>query len=146
MFCFPSITKNEAFGLSLPVLLLLVVYSAGAAVLSCRYADATLFYDYRKYLLLSGAYSVGNIVFSLILIARLCSAQEAGIYTMAFHVFTIGSVAAQSLENVWYPWSFEKFKAAETMDQGKTDVAGTNDGQERNAAQWRIQAGKIRTV
>ena len=228
-------------GLSLPVLLLLVVYSAGAAVLSCRYADATLFYDYRKYLLLSGAYSVGNIVFSLILIltvfrsqramgrilgaviamtlpaavsavemlsrgraaqgegkadrdrgaqadeegrsraasrsgmlrwglrlsiptipngisqiilaefdriliARLCSAQEAGIYTMAFHVFTIGSVAAQSLENVWYPWSFEKFKAAETMDQGKTDVAGTNDGQERNAAQWRIQAEKWHEV
>ena len=185
---------ERLIGLPLPVLLLLVVYSSGAAVLSCSYADASLYYDYRKYLLLSGAYSAGSIVFSLILIltvfhdqramgrilgaviamtlpaavsavemlsrgrearredeewqsgeerhngmlrwglrlsiptipngisqiilaefdriliARLCPAQEAGIYTMAFHVFTIGSVAAQSLENVWYPWSFEKFR------------------------------------
>ena len=179
---------SALLGLPPAALPLLIIYSFGAAVLSCWYADRNLEYDYAGYLFASGAYGVGSIIFSLIfiltvfrgapaigrmagtalaaalpaclviasffrrqsprdlrsllpwgiryslpmipggisqiilaefdriMILHMSGADAAGIYSMAFNLFIIGSVAMQSLESVFVPWFYERFRAGARRD------------------------------
>lgn len=55
-------------GFNLPVLILLIVNGFGSAIFSLYNAKLSLEYSYKKYLILAGLNSIGNIILSLLLI------------------------------------------------------------------------------
>lgn len=55
-------------GFNLPVLILLIVNGFGSAIFSLYNAKLSLEYSYKKYLILAGLNSIGNILLSLLLI------------------------------------------------------------------------------
>ena len=48
-----------------------------------------------------------------IMILLLADAADAGVYTLAFQVCLIGNIAVQSLEYVWTPWFYERYRTRE---------------------------------
>lgn len=103
-------------GMATPVIVITIFLIRG---LFCK-AKPTWNREYRSFALSyslpiipHGLAQVVLAQFDRIMIRSMVGASEAGIYSFGYNIYSLVTITATSLENVWSPWFYEKMNAGE---------------------------------